>query len=111
MHPSEYGKTRETGRRPGQRPPGAARAEIEAARIEKAQHSSAEVLGDGLGERYRALPWVMEFTTLSRAMIYDLINRGLFPRPYRISANRVVWVQREVEASMRARVAEAAEIR
>ena len=35
-------------------------------------------------------------TTLSRAFIYDLVRRGEFPRPIKLSPNRVAWPQTAV---------------
>jgi prophage regulatory protein len=52
---------------------------------------------------------VMQESTLSKTVIWRLMNRGEFPQPVRLSPNRVAWVRREVEewkeAKKRERVA------
>jgi prophage regulatory protein len=35
-------------------------------------------------------------TSRSRAFIYDLMNRGGFPKPIRLSPNRIAWPQSAV---------------
>lgn len=44
-------------------------------------------------------------TSLSRSGIYDLINQGRFPRPVRLTPNRVAWPEAEVHAWIRERIA------
>jgi prophage regulatory protein len=39
---------------------------------------------------------VCELTSLSRATIYRLVYIGKFPKPIRISRNRVAWRERAV---------------
>ncbi|MCY3845321.1 MAG: AlpA family phage regulatory protein [Acidobacteria bacterium] len=39
---------------------------------------------------------VKEITHLSRSVIYDLMERGLFPRPIRVGRRAVRWIEREV---------------
>jgi prophage regulatory protein len=47
-------------------------------------------------------------TSLSRAFIYDLINRGGFPKPIRLSPNRIAWPQSAVAKWIATKIAEAA---
>jgi prophage regulatory protein len=49
---------------------------------------------------------VEETTGLSTSSIYDQMSKGLFPRPIKLSENRVAWLEDEVEAWMTARIAE-----
>jgi prophage regulatory protein len=46
---------------------------------------------------------VMQESTLSKTVIWRLMNRGEFPLPVRLSPNRVAWVRSEVEAWKEAR--------
>lgn len=50
---------------------------------------------------------VMERTKYSQSGIYALMSRkdDPFPSPYRLSPNRVAWLQSEVDAWLRARIA------
>ena len=51
---------------------------------------------------------VIERTKYDHSTIYKLMNREVdpFPRPYRLSPNRVAWLESDVNAWLRARVAE-----
>lgn len=46
---------------------------------------------------------VMQLSTLSKTVIWRLMNRGEFPLPVRLSPNRVAWVRSEVEGWVEAR--------
>ena len=46
---------------------------------------------------------VLARTSLSRGALYEAIKRGDFPRPRRISTQRVAWLDTEVEAWIKAR--------
>ena len=39
---------------------------------------------------------VCEITSLSRATIYRLVAEGRFPKPTRLSTNRIAWRERSV---------------
>lgn len=53
------------------------------------------------------LPDVIERTSLKRSTIYDLMERGAFPRPIKISgARQNAWIESEVDAYIEARIAE-----
>ena len=53
------------------------------------------------------LPEVIERTSLKRSTIYDLMEKGAFPRPVKISgARQNAWVESEVDAYVSARIAE-----
>ncbi len=45
-------------------------------------------------------------TGLPRSTIYELISRGAFPKPIRLGARAVGWLEPEIVAWQRARVAE-----
>jgi prophage regulatory protein len=49
---------------------------------------------------------VTKLTSMSRSLLYDEIKHGRFPRPVRLSANRVAWLESEVAAWLVARIAE-----
>ena len=49
---------------------------------------------------------VEETTGLSTSSIYDQMSKGLFPRPIKLSENRVAWLEDEVEAWMAERIAQ-----
>jgi prophage regulatory protein len=43
-------------------------------------------------------------TTLSRSSIYELIGRGEFPKPLKISGRRVAWLESAVDAWIQSRI-------
>ena len=49
-------------------------------------------------ERLLRLPEVSRRVGLGKSMIYDLIRRDRFPRPYKISPFAARWSEREVVA-------------
>lgn len=59
-------------------------------------------------EALLALGEVLRRTTLSRSTLYALCNTGGFPRPIKLTSNRVAWVAAAVAEWIAARVAEAA---
>ena len=46
---------------------------------------------------------VQSKTTLSRSSIYELIARGEFPKPVKISGRRVAWLESSVDAWIESR--------
>lgn len=46
---------------------------------------------------------VQSKTTLSRSSIYDMIARGEFPKPVKISGRRVAWLESSVDAWIQSR--------
>ena len=58
-------------------------------------------------ERLMALPAVLDRTSLKRAWLYDAVNKGRFPKPIRLSSNRVAWPESSVTAWINAKIAEA----
>ena len=46
---------------------------------------------------------VQSKTTLSRSSIYDLIAKGEFPKPVKISGRRVAWLESSVDAWIESR--------
>jgi prophage regulatory protein len=62
---------------------------------------------EGTMQRLLRLPQVIERTSLSRSTLYELMERGAFPRPVKITGARAnAWVQSEVEEYVRARIAQ-----
>lgn len=58
-------------------------------------------------QRLLRLPQVIERTALKRSTIYDLMEKGAFPRPVKISgARQNAWVEAEVDAYIEARISE-----
>lgn len=47
---------------------------------------------------YVDLPSVASLVTLATATIQRMVREGVFPKPRQLSANRVAWLLREVEA-------------
>lgn len=52
------------------------------------------------------LPEVLSRTRLSRTRLYDMIDRGEFPKPAKIGLRAVAWVGAEVEAWIAERIAD-----
>lgn len=50
---------------------------------------------------------VVELTTYSQSVIYDLVKRDEFPKQKRIGPNRVVWLRSEVVDWLEAKLAQA----
>jgi prophage regulatory protein len=48
---------------------------------------------------------VCDRTGLSRSTVYELVAKGVFPRPVRISARTVGWLEVEIEDFIRSRIA------
>jgi prophage regulatory protein len=59
-------------------------------------------------ERFLPIAAVVERTSLSRAYIYEAVAKGRFPKPVRISVNRVAWPASLVAAWIASKIAEAA---
>jgi prophage regulatory protein len=47
---------------------------------------------------------VTEQTSLSRTTIYDLVKAGEFPKPVRLTRNRIAWEASKVQAWLTERV-------
>lgn len=60
---------------------------------------------DRFEEAHRVLSvrQVVEITSLSKTTIWRLGQRNLFPRPFRLSAGRVGWAERDVLAWLAAK--------
>lgn len=54
--------------------------------------------------RLLALPVVMDRTSLSEPTLRRLIDRAQFPRPLKLSSNRVAWREPDVSAWINSRV-------
>jgi prophage regulatory protein len=46
--------------------------------------------------KYLRRPVVEELSGLSRSTIYDLMSRGEFPRPIKLTSKSVAWSEEEV---------------
>lgn len=46
---------------------------------------------------------VEEITGLSRSTIYDMMSKGLFPRPVRLTAKAVAWPESAIAAWLASR--------
>ena len=51
----------------------------------------AETMHRLLAEKHLRRPAVQDLTGLSRSTIYDLMAKGTFPRPVRLTAKAVAW--------------------
>jgi prophage regulatory protein len=59
-------------------------------------------------ERHLRRPAVEEITGLSRSTIYDLMARGEFPRPVRLTPKAVAWPESAIARWLEERATEAA---
>jgi prophage regulatory protein len=57
-----------------------------------------------MGTRILRLPAVKARTGLPRSTIYVRIAQGVFPRPVRLGARTVGWLESEVEDWLQARI-------
>lgn len=53
-------------------------------------------MANDLPERLIRTREVMDRTSLSRSLLYEMIRRGTFPQPIRISSRRTAWPESEV---------------
>lgn len=67
--------------------------------VERVSRTSDKIVLDVKG--------VVELTTYSKSVIYDLVKRGEFPKQKRIGPNRAVWVRSEVVDWLEAKLAAA----
>lgn len=51
-------------------------------------------------------PEVEQLTGLKRSALYDLMSRGLFPRPIKLTSTASGWLEREIVAWIEERVRE-----
>lgn len=56
-------------------------------------------------ERFLRRPEVERVTGLSRSTIYDKMDRGEFPKPVPLTAGSVGWLEFEIEAWQKTRIA------
>jgi prophage regulatory protein len=57
-------------------------------------------------ERHLRRPVVEEITGLSRSTIYDLMARGQFPRPVKLTTKAVAWPESAIQAWLDERAAQ-----
>ena len=55
-------------------------------------------------ERLLAVPAVLDRTSWSRAKLYSAVAQGEFPKPVRLSPNRVAWPESAVSAWINAKM-------
>ena len=48
-------------------------------------------------ERLFRIGEVLEITGLSKSVLYEMVNRGDFPRPLRIGLRAVAWRQEDIQ--------------
>jgi prophage regulatory protein len=56
--------------------------------------------------RFLRLPAILEITGLNRATIYEMIERGDFPRPCKIGARAIAWPESDLEDWVNAKLAD-----
>lgn len=56
--------------------------------------------------RFLRLPAVIEITGLNRATIYEMVDRGDFPKPAKIGARAIAWPSNEIQSWADERLAE-----
>ena len=71
-------------------------------------HRVTKVKQQNKCERLLPLRAVLERTSHSRAGLYDAMTKGEFPRPIKISANRVAWPESAIADWISAKISEAA---
>ncbi len=59
-------------------------------------------------ESFEPAPEVARRLSVSRSKLYAMVQAGQFPKPIRISENRVAWPASRVSAWIAAKIAEAA---
>lgn len=59
-------------------------------------------------EKHLRRPAVEEITGLSRSTIYDLMAKGLFPKPIKISTRAVAWPESAIVEWLEGRSSQAA---
>lgn len=61
-----------------------------------------------MAQKYLRRRAVEEVTGLSRSTIYDLMSKGLFPRPVKLTGKAVGWPSEAVEGWLKSRPSAAA---
>ena len=56
--------------------------------------------------RLLRLPDVLVRVGISRSAVYELVQRGAFPRPVKLGTRCTAWVEREISAWIDVRIAE-----
>lgn len=51
-------------------------------------------------------PEVSAWTRLAKSSVYSLSERGLFPKPLRLSPHRLAWLRADVEKWLNDRISE-----
>lgn len=55
-------------------------------------------------ERFLCLDEVMNKTGMKRSTIYNQMKSGEFPKSISISANRIVWLESEIDSWMKTKI-------
>lgn len=56
-----------------------------------------------MAEKHLRRPAVEEITGLSRTTIYEMMKRGQFPRPVKITGKAVAWPESAIDAWLASR--------
>ena len=62
------------------------------------------------GERFVSIPEFVRRSSLSRATVYNMVERGELPRPVRLTSARVAWPASVVDAWFQAKIDGAASV-
>ena len=62
-------------------------------------------------ERFVSIPEFVRRSSLSRATVYNMVERGELPRPVKLTQARVAWPASVVDAWFASKIAAAAEAR
>lgn len=57
-----------------------------------------------MAESFLPRPEVQRRVGLSRSTLYELIRQGEFPRPIRLTKNRVAWQESKIDQWIEARI-------
>ncbi len=66
----------------------------------------AESIQHLIAKKHLRRPAVQEITGLNRSAIYDLMARGDFPRPVKLTAKAVAWPESAIAEWLETRTAE-----
>lgn len=64
-------------------------------------------MSDASSAKLLRLPAVIERTGYKRTQIYELIERGEFPRQISIGARAVAWIESEIDGWIKAQIKKA----
>jgi prophage regulatory protein len=59
---------------------------------------------DSTGNRVIRVPQVLDKAGVGRTKLYEMIEQGEFPRPFRLGLRAIGWLERDVERWIQLRV-------